>query len=251
MKLTQEVRQGSQQRLDYIQSLWIHDVCDTDLMLTAFVHKSYANDYTTPYDHNERLEFVGDGVLGAVTNKLLFHDFLHEAESQLTLYKIALVREETLAHVARDIRLGAQLRIGNGEERSGWRNKDSVLSDSLEALLWYLYLDQGEEAVHRFVESYIYPKLEELKARKGKSYKSLIQERCQQKFHILPEYDTTEDSYDEYGTVTVYHSRVMIDHQETKREASWKGKNKKKSQEEAAKMLWEYLQQQEREQEKK
>lgn len=213
-------------------------------MLTAFVHKSYANDYTTPIVHNERLEFVGDGVLWAVTNKLLFSEFAHEAESQLTLYKIALVREETLADVARDIALWEQLFIWNGEERSEWREKDAILADSFEALLWYVYLDHGEPIVENIIRKYVYPKLELLKARKWKSHKSLVQERCQQQFHILPEYDTKEHTRDAYETVDTYESIVSIKHDQFSIQATWYGKNKKKAQEEAAKHLWVLIQEQ-------
>jgi ribonuclease-3 len=74
-------------------------------LLLAFVHKSYAADYKDVLTHNERLEFVGDGILGAVINKLLFLKHPEMAESDLTLYKIALVREEILAEIAKDIKL--------------------------------------------------------------------------------------------------------------------------------------------------
>ncbi|MEI6672466.1 MAG: ribonuclease III domain-containing protein [bacterium] len=76
-----------------------------DLLLLAFIHKSYAADYKDVFTHNERLEFVGDGILGAIINKLLFINHQQMPESELTLYKIALVREEILAEIAKDIKL--------------------------------------------------------------------------------------------------------------------------------------------------
>lgn len=93
----------------------IAEIDDTDLLLTAFVHKSYAADFRDPLPHNERLEFIGDAILGAVVNVNLYKDFPNESESTLTLYKIALVRAETLAEVAKEIGLDQVIFLGNGE----------------------------------------------------------------------------------------------------------------------------------------
>ena len=121
----------------YMDSLGIptQNIHDEDLMMLAFVHKSYAADYKDMYTHNERLEFVGDGILGAVINKLLFINHREMAESELTLYKIALVREEILAEIAKDIQLNEMVFISKGEEKTQGRQKDSILSDTLEALI--------------------------------------------------------------------------------------------------------------------
>jgi ribonuclease-3 len=109
--------------------------------LQTFIHKSFAADYKDIIYHNERLEFVGDGILGAVINKLLFLDHPEMPESELTLYKIALVREEILAEVARDIKLDEMLFISKGEEKTQGRKKDSILSDGVEALIGFLYIE--------------------------------------------------------------------------------------------------------------
>lgn len=105
------------------------------------MHKSYASDFKEVYDHNERLEFVGDSMLGSVIAKKLFLDFSSMQESTMTLYKIALVREETLCTVAKKIGLPQQLFISKGEERNGGREKASITSDAMEALIGYLALD--------------------------------------------------------------------------------------------------------------
>jgi len=103
--------------------------------MLAFVHKSYAADYKDVFTHNERLEFLGDGILGAIINKLLFVNHPEMTESDLTLYKIALVREEILAEIAKDIKLNEIVFISKGEEKMQGRQKDSILSDTLEALI--------------------------------------------------------------------------------------------------------------------
>lgn len=196
----QEIRDEYTALYHYIAILdiGIESVHDKDMMLTAFVHKSYAADLTYPIPHNERLEFLGDGILGAVINTLLFKEYAHEAESKLTLYKISLVREETLAQVARDIDLGRHIFLGRGEKRQGGNEKDAILADALEALIGFIYLDSGIACVERFVSTYVYPYLGKLSHRQGKSYKSLVQEYVQKKYHILPRYITYEkdDSYE-------------------------------------------------------
>lgn len=104
--------------------------------LCAFVHKSYASDFKEPYLHNERLEFVGDAALGAVIAKALFLNFPWMQESTMTLYKIALVREETLAEVAQKIWLNQQIFISKGEEKI----KD-VKKHPLLLMLWKRWSD--------------------------------------------------------------------------------------------------------------
>ena len=105
------------------------------MLLCAFVHKSYASDFKEEYNHNERLEFVGDAVLGSVIAKALFLNFPTMQESNMTLYKIGLVREETLAKVAQNIKLNTYIFISKGEEKNHGRLKASIISDALEALI--------------------------------------------------------------------------------------------------------------------
>lgn len=105
---------------------------DTDLLLTAFIHKSYSADFRDAMPDNERLEFVGDAVLGSVVNLQLYKDFPEEPESTLTLYKIALVRAETLADVAKEIGLDQVIFLGNGELKNEGRSKITILCDCME-----------------------------------------------------------------------------------------------------------------------
>lgn len=135
---------------------------DTELLLTAFVHKSYAADFREAIPHNERLEFLGDGVLGAYINTYLYQDFPTEPESTLTLYKIALVRAETLADVAKEIGLDQVIILGNGEIKNDGRSKETILCDCLEALLGYIYLDLGTNAVENVIKNHIYTKVIEI-----------------------------------------------------------------------------------------
>lgn len=236
----EQVIQKKPDILAYLESLWIptNKVQNEELLLLAFVHKSFAADYKDVFTHNERLEFVGDGILGAVINKLLFINHQQMAESELTLYKIALVREEILAEIARDIKLNEILFISKWEEKMQGRQKDSILSDALEALIGYLYIDLGIEITEQFIKTYIYTKLEQIEKNPVKSYKTMIQEIVQKEHKVVPEYKDIEHVVDEKGNVSEYKSEIYI---VGKKISEGFGSNKKKAQEDAAKHCYEQI----------
>ncbi|MEI7562812.1 MAG: ribonuclease III [bacterium] len=212
---------------------------DQELFLQTFIHKSFAADYKDSEFHNERLEFVGDGILGASINKLLFLDNPHMPESNLTLYKIALVREEILAEVARDILLNEKLFISKGEEKTQGRKKDSILSDGLEALIGFVYIQCGASSAEDFIKTHIYSKKEGLQETNIKSYKTKIQELIQKQHKIIPEYKDLEDKIDEKGNVIQYRTEIYINQI---KQSEGIGTNKKKAQEDAAKNYYQQIQ---------
>ena len=163
--------------ISYLATLWIptKQIQNEELLMLAFVHKSYAADYKDVFTHNERLEFVGDGILGAIINKLLFINHQQMAESDLTLYKIALVREEILAEIAKDIKLNEIVFISKWEEKTQGRQKDSILSDALEALIWYLYIDLGIDVTEQFIKTHIYTKISSIKSMKKETLRNINQ----------------------------------------------------------------------------
>lgn len=232
--IQKEVKDKEEELISYLVSLWIdrEKIKNTDLLLTAFVHKSYAADFKEMTAHNERLEFVGDGILGAVITKLLFTDFPQMEESGMTLYKIALVREETLAEVAKEISLNTHLFISKGEEKMQGREKETILWDAFEALLGYLYLDIGEQEVFKFITKYLYPKIKEIRERPVKSYKTLVQEYIQRETKLTPLYQDYDAIIDDKKNVLQYKSELIVNEQVI---AEWLGTNKKKAQENAAK----------------
>lgn len=231
---TKEVLEQKERLQKYILDLdvGLTDIQDIDMMLTVFLHKSYAADFVEKTSFNERLEFLGDGILWAVVNKLLFQKYKEAPESKLTLLKIGLVREETLAQVARDINLGQYIFLWKWEKKQQWEEKNSILSDALEALLGFLYVDAWTDAVEKFIIKYLFPKLEEISQREWKSYKSIIQEYAQKHFKVLPVYETDDYEKDDKWNTTSYRSQVFINED---RMGVWFAKNKKKSQEAAAK----------------
>jgi len=218
----------------YLESLWIpvDRITDVNRILTAFVHKSFAADYREDFAHNERLEFLWDWILWAIINKILFINFPDFTEAQLTLFKIALVREETLAEAAKDIKLWEQVFISRWEEKMNWREKASILSDTFEALIGAIYLDLWVEITENFIEEFLYSKLEKIKEQTVKSHKTLLQELSQKKYKEIPEYRDTEHEVTKNWNVTIYKSEIYI---QWKKQSEWLGTSKKKAQEEAAK----------------
>ncbi|MBO5051164.1 MAG: ribonuclease III [Clostridia bacterium] len=119
---------------------------DEGLLLTALTHTSFSNENKSTSKSNERIEFLGDAVLGLTISHILFHRYPTASEGVLSLYRQYLVCEATLARVAQRLSLGSYLRLGRGEERQGGREKRSILADATEALFAAIFLDAGEEA---------------------------------------------------------------------------------------------------------
>ena len=135
-----------QQKIDY-------QFKDENLLFTALTHSSYANEHKLhKIHHNERLEFLGDAVLEVVSSDFLFKNFPDMAEGQM---RASLVCEPTLAYCARQIGLGKYLMLGKGEDMGGGRNRDSILSDALEAVIGSIYLDGGIEQAGSFIMTHV------------------------------------------------------------------------------------------------
>lgn len=147
-------------------------------------------------------------MLGAVIAKTLFQSFPHMPESTMTLYKIALVREETLATVADQIGLNKIIFISKGEEKNNGREKPSIISDALEALIGYLFLDIGYEQAEKFVMTYVYPEIKKIQKMPVKSYKTMAQEKVQKLYKVLPNYIDIEEQKDDKGNVLLYRSEI-------------------------------------------
>ncbi len=176
-----------QQRISYTFS-------DPRLLERALTHRSYANEHRLS-EHNERLEFLGDSVLNLVVSERLMEDRPRSPEGELSRLRAAVVSEPSLADVARSIGLGEYLLLGRGEEQTGGRDKDSLLANSLEALLASLYLDGGIGRATAFIEDRFRHIFERVGATGGMSdFKTELQERCQELLKTLPEYRVISES---------------------------------------------------------
>lgn len=135
-----------------MESLRLSDrITKPDLLRQALTHSSYANEGYRQDIHNERLEFLGDAVLQLVVTEWLYEQHTDWAEGHLSQARAAIVCEATLAEAAQSLNVGPQLRLGRGEERSGGRNKPSLLADAMEAVIGACYLSEGFLASRQFV----------------------------------------------------------------------------------------------------
>ncbi|MBN1560517.1 ribonuclease III [candidate division KSB1 bacterium] len=154
---------------------------DQSILLQALKHRSYlAKSGEGRSASNERLELLGDAVLGLVVTEFLYRTFPHETEGMLTNYKSLLVSGRLLAMVAKEIELGQHLLMNESEARSGGRKRSSILADAVESLLGAIYLDGGIEEARTFIRNHITPRLDSLlRDDHLRNNKSLLQEYCQ------------------------------------------------------------------------
>jgi len=153
------------------------------LLQRALTHRSYAP------EHNERLEFLGDSVLGCVIAKYLYDSYPQLSEGELSRLRSSLVREDTLAQLAQQLDLGSHLKLGEGERKSGGFRRPSILADAMEALFGAVLLDGGFEAAERAVLGLFVPYLTQVDVLTlGKDAKTLLQEYLQGKRIPLPAY---------------------------------------------------------------
>ena len=181
---------------------------DRSLLRLALMHSSYLNENPgEALESNERLEFLGDAVLGAAIGYRLFHDAPRAAEGELTAIRSHVVRERALAGAARRLGLGEFLTLGRGEAASGGRDRPSIIADTFEAVAGAVMEDQGYEAVTAFVVRCLEPELAAaLDEESPKDPKSLLQERVQAEGGPPPQYRLLredEQNEDERFTVEV------------------------------------------------
>jgi ribonuclease-3 len=162
---------------------------DPSLLNRALTHRSHVNEDPRSQGNNERLEFLGDAVLGMVAAARLFTSLGDKTEGDLARIKSFVVSEDTLSEIASNLGMDALLLVGKGEERSGGRNKKAILADALEAVFGAAYLDAGFEKARDLVLSRINPEIEKVLAdRHRKDYKTLLQEYAQKWHRCYPEY---------------------------------------------------------------
>lgn len=201
---------------------------DKELIRNALSHTSFANEmFKDALRSYERLEFLGDSILGFVTAEYLYQTFPTKLEGELTKIRAELVCEKNLADVARQIRLGDYLLLGNGEEQGGGRNRDSILCDVMEAMIAAAYIDGGFTAAKGIVTRLILPKLATVV--NTHDYKTELQELVQRKRDQILSYELI----DEHGPdhCKEFSVRVLLNGDEVGRGV---GTSKKRAEQAAA-----------------
>ena len=195
--------------MDALQRALSVDFSDPTLLREALTHRSYLNEINHAWPSNERLEFLGDAVLGVISTDYLFHRFPELGEGELTNLRSALVRTETLARFAQEINLGHYLFLGRGEELSAGRRRPGGLACAFEALLGAMYVDAGYDAARTFALRFLEPELTAvLEGRLHKNAKSVLQELVQARLQQTPTYHLIEESGPDHAKAFTVEVRV-------------------------------------------
>lgn len=209
-----------------------------ELLTRAFTHSSFANEHKKQeIKNNERLEFLGDSVLSLVISEYIFSSFPELPEGELTKLRATVVCETSLAKSAREMQVGSFIHLGKGEEMTGGRNRDSILSDAFEAILGAMYLDGGFEVARKHVLKYLENTLNE--AKEGKifnDYKTCLQELLQQHSYEKIEYSIIKEQGPDHNKeffVQVMHGSKVLG-------TGW-GRSKKEAEQHAAQNALETL----------
>jgi ribonuclease-3 len=181
---------------------------DPDLLRQALTHRSHS----TP--HNERLEFLGDGVLNCAIAALLYQQFPALSEGHLSRLRANLVNQETLSRLALGLQIGGELRLGEGELKSGGFRRPSILADAVEAVTGAIFLDGGFDAAHETIGRIFAPLLAELDPHTdGKDPKTLLQEYLQARRLPLPQYvivNVTGEAHEQHFQVECFVPDLSI-----------------------------------------
>ena len=199
------------------------------LLQNALAHSSYANErWHDSLRSNERLEFLGDSILGMVVAEHLYRNFPDRPEGDLTRMRADMVCERSLAQIAERIGLGKHLLLGNGEEGSGGRTRDSILADAVESILAACFLDGGMEAARNFINTFVLTDVPVRKLR-NTDYKTALQELVQQKKNQTLVYALLEETgpdHDKHFVVQVSLNGTVV--------GIGEGKSKKRAEQAAA-----------------
>lgn len=174
---------------DFQQTI-AHNFNDINLLDNALIHRSFVNENPSlSCKDNERLEFLGDAVIGLCISDILIKKFIDYTEGQLSKMRAYVVNEHSLAGLARKLTIGDYLLLGKGEENSGGRNKSSILSNAFEAVTAAIYIDSGFENVYKFLQHIFEPLIEEgTRSLIYRDYKTALQEICQYRYKETPKY---------------------------------------------------------------
>lgn len=199
------------------------------LLRQALTHRSHGS------PHNERLEFLGDSVLSLAISSKLIRDFPRLSEGDLSRFRAHLVKEPTLADIAKDLQLGDYLFLGEGELKSGGFRRPSLLADGLEAIIGAIYLDSNFEEVSRIIEALFAPVIAKVDPKKlSKDPKTQLQEYLQSRKLPLPQYAIIATE----GEAHEQHFKLECLIPELEIRAQGEGASRRKAEQEAAKLAY-------------
>lgn len=216
--------------LDSLQNSLAYFFNDISLLRQAMTHRSFVNERSgSEWKHNERLEFLGDAVLSLSLSTMLLNQYPDLPEGHLSKIRAGQVNEKKLASLSLQLGLGAYLLIGKGEERTGGREKPSLLADTFEAVLGAIYLDGGFNAALIFIDRLFRSQFKDANNFSTQDYKTLLQEYCQGRLKTVPDYRVFREEGPDHKKI--FFVEVIIQGQVI---SIGKGKTKKDAQQKAA-----------------
>jgi len=205
-----------------------------ELLNLAFCHRSFANENSQNTGNNERLEFLGDSVLGLVVSEYLFENLPDRQEGDLAKIKSFVVSEDSLAEIAKNLRVDNFILIGKGEEYSGGRTKKAILADCLEAVIGAYFLDSGFKNSKKFVLKSLVGEINKvLENRHRKDFKTLLQEYVQKKYKSYPKYTLLQKTGPDHDKTFWMEVKIR-----DKAYGPGQGKNKKEAEQSAASIAY-------------
>lgn len=203
---------------------------DKGLLNLAFVHRSYYNEHRSLVsDHNERLEFLGDTVIGLIISEFLYKELPQESEGRLSHLRSQIVDMGTCAGFVDKLGLGAYILLGKGEKRSDSRGKETIWADFFEALLGAIYLDGGLEAARQFFFSHFTQDVKEILNAPTRNWKAELQDYSQKRYQKPPQYKVIKETGPDHSKI--FHVSVSIEEKEV---GEGTGPSKKDAEQKAA-----------------
>lgn len=218
-----------EERLGYI-------FLNKELLVTAFIHRSYINENRQAREHNERLEFLGDSVLGLLIADFLFTSMPTTPEGDLSYLRSRLVEASSCMLYAQTLKIPPFLLLGKGERMNDGRGRESILSDLFEAIVGAIYLDGGLEVVRNFLFKNLMDQFQAILKTPIQNWKALLQDYCQKKYQHPPEYRLINESGPDHSKF--FEIGVEMNGEELGRGF---GASKKEAQQAAAKQALEKL----------
>lgn len=202
---------------------------DRSLLTLAFVHRSFINENRMITHHNERLEFLGDAVLGMLISDYLYRYLPSTPEGQLSYLRSRLVEASSCVSYVQSLDIASYILLGKGERMNDGRGRESILADLFEAIIGAIYLDGGLEAARNFLFRNFTPQIETILKTPLRNWKALLQDYCQKKYQQTPVYHVLHASGPDHSKV--FEISVLVNQQELGRGT---GASKKEAQQAAA-----------------
>lgn len=217
------------QNISNIETKLGYTFLDRSLLTLAFVHRSFINENRTVIQHNERLEFLGDAILGMLISDYLYCYLPENPEGELSYLRSRLVEASSCVNYVQSLNIAPYILLGKGERMNDGRGRDSILADLFEAIIGAIYLDGGLEAARNFLFRNFSEQFEAILKTPLRNWKALLQDYCQKNFQQTPVYQVLEASGPDHSKI--FEISAFINQKELGR---GKGASKKEAQQAAA-----------------